>query len=62
MNKKISYQLPNPLLNTIKSSLEEIKKNDKNEITVKDDLINENIKTNLGFPLNDNDGIALFIY
>lgn len=56
MKKEISYQISNPLLNTIKSSLEELKKNDKNEITVKDDLIYENIKTNLGFPLNDNDG------
>ena len=59
MNKEISYQIPSPLLNTIKILLEELKKNDKNEITVKDDLINENIKTNLGFPLNDNDGDSI---
>ena len=55
MHKETSYQISSPLLNIIKNSIEEIKKKDKNEITVSDDLINENIKINLGFPLNDND-------
>lgn len=59
MNKENSYQIPTPLLNIIKNSIEEIKKNEKSEITVNDDLINENIKTNLGFPLNDNDGDSI---
>ena len=59
MKKEISYQIPNPLLNIIKSSIEVLKKKDKNEITVNDDLIYENIKTNLGFPLNDNDGDSI---
>ena len=55
MSKETSYQISNPLLKIIKNAIEEIKKKDKNEITVSDDLINENIKINLGFPLNDND-------
>ena len=57
--KEISYQLSNSLLNTIKGSIEEIKKNYENEITAKDYLINENLKYNIGFPLNDIDGNSI---